>query len=54
MAPQVATRLSESERSLRADGDADSVRAVRARGGLQGTGTQGRLPGGGSFSVLFA
>lgn len=39
--PQVTTHLSESERSLRADGDAGSVREVRARGRLQGRGTLG-------------
>lgn len=51
---QVTTHPSESERSLRADGDAGSVREVRARGRIQSRSTQGRLPGGGSFSVLCA
>lgn len=42
--PQVDTALSESERSLRADGDAGRVREVRARGRRQG-----RALGGGSL-----
>lgn len=52
MAPNITTTLVGSERSLKIDGDADSVREVRARGKLQGKETQGRLPRGGGLSDL--